>query len=72
MAIIIHNSEDFDHEMAALDMKYGKEMEELENRSPINPGLWTFVAYTVGILCMGALMGTLAVGAYTIVNWIVS
>jgi len=64
-------SEDYDKEMAELAAKRGKELEEFGDLSPINPGLWTIAAFATGILCMGAIIGTLAVGAYTIVNWIV-
>ena len=63
-------SEDYDVEMAERAAKRGKELEEIGNLCPINPGLWTLAAFAGGILCMVAIMATLAVGAYTIVNWI--
>jgi len=70
----IHNerySEDYDREMAELAAKRGKELEDLGDLSTINPSLWGIVAFAVGILVMLAIMGTLAVGAYTIVMWAV-
>jgi len=64
-------SEDYDKEMAELAAKRGKELEELGAFCGINPRLWAIAAFAAGILVMLAIIGILAVGAYTIFNWIV-